>query len=815
VPANEPAIGAAAAAVLDGTPIDWPAAESGATEEGRQLLEELRLLWAVAQVHRQAPADDPEPGAADTRYWGRLRLIERIGGGTFGEVYRAWDPRLHREVALKLIPIPRGHGAGRSASIIREGRLLARVRHPGVVAIYDAEEREGCLGLCMEFVEGPTLEQRLDRHGAFTAAAAVEIGLQLCDALAAAHDAGVLHRDVKTANVVVKPDGRVVLMDFGAGRDLDDAFTTELTGTPLCLAPEVLQGHDATVRSDIYSVGVLLHHLLSGSYPVQARSLADLRQTHARRADVEPESVDRRHPEIPARLAAVIDRAIHPRPERRHHSAAALAADLRSVVAGHRAPARLLPLSAAILVAAVTGAVWLLTARGDDRAPVRLAVLPFAIDGDEPDSDLLRDGLTRDLVSRLQRFDNARVISTASAFSIAALDLPLEESAARLGVSNLVTGTAVRSGDTVGVEARLMSWPGERTLWVRQYSRPLSELLDLQRAMVLDIADALKLQSANGMQMWPTRSVEAYTLYVRGRTALDRFSRESTTLALQLFHQALALDPDYAQVYAAIAEVYLQVDPAIANLTGEESVHRATEAATRALSLDSLLPEAHVAAAGVKSARADWAGAERDYGRALELGPSNVMARQQYAHWLSLLGRFDDAIEQARIAESLDPRSPRAIMALASALRFAGRFEEAIHQANKALELDPGYLVAYLNLGHNYLGLGRLDEAIEFYRRHGQNGNLGDAYARAGRTEEARALIAHFERRYADTGLGAGHIAQIYCGLGEIDRAFEWLDRMDRFHAPWPTTFKVAQVWDPLRSDPRFAALLKKYGLAD
>jgi eukaryotic-like serine/threonine-protein kinase len=813
VAASDRAVPSVAAAILDGTPIDWRAVETGATDDERRLLEELRLLYAVANVHRWFP----EPGLNDVsestrgQYWGRLRLIERIGGGAFGEVYRAWDPRLHREVALKLIQAADHPGGRRPASILREARLLARVRHPGVVTIFDAEQIGTQVGLCMELVEGDTLEQRLDQHGAFAAAAAVEIGIQLCDALAAAHEAGVLHRDVKTANVLVKRDGRVVLMDFGAGRDLDDAFTAELTGTPLYLAPEVLQGDDATVRSDIYSVGVLLHHLLTGSYPVQARSLGELRQAHARRADAEPEGVGRRHPEIPARLAAVIDRAIHPRPERRYDSAAALAAGLRSVGARHRAPAWLLALSAAALVAAVAGVAWLLAARGTELEPVRLAVLPFTVEGDDPDADLLRDGLTRDLVSRLQRFDNARVISTASAFSIAALDLPLEETAARLGVSNLVTGSAVRTGDTVSVQARLMYSPGNRTLWVRQYTRPLPELLDLQRAIVLDVADTLGLESAAGRQAWPTSNVEAYTLYVRGRTALDRFSREGTRLALHLFEQALALDPDYAEVHAAIAEVYLQMDAAIPNLTREESVHRATEAAARALSLDSLLPEAHVASAGVKSAHADWAGAERDYLRALELGPSNVVARQQYAHWLSLLGRFDDAIEQARIAESLDPRSPRAIMALASALRFAGQFEEAILQANKALELDPGHLVAYLNLGHNYLGLGRLDEAIEAFERHGRSGNLGDAYARAGRTDEARALIAHFERRYAETGLGAGHIAQIYCGLGEIDRAFEWIERDGR----WPTTFKVAPVWDPLRSDPRFAALLKKYGLAD
>jgi serine/threonine-protein kinase len=829
VPGDDPHVADLAAAILDGTPIDWPAVEAGSDDEQRRLLEELRLLCTVAGVHRDLPPPRDAAGAAShDRYWGRLRLIERVGGGAFGEVYRAWDPRLHREVALKLIAAGEDADGDRTASIIREGRLLARVRHPGVVTIYDAEHSGAHVGLCMEFVEGPTLEQRIRQEGAFDAARTVEIGLQLCDALAAVHAAGVLHRDVKAANVVVKDDGRVVLMDFGAGTHLDESSTSDRTGTPLYVAPEVLDGHDATIRSDIYSLGVLLHRMLTGSYPVPARSLAELRRAHADRSHRTPDTARA------SGLTAILERATDPSPGRRYESASRLAADLRALRRGTPARVRSLALvTVALVLLAITAGWWLATgplnssgatgagipsgqrtlASGD---PVRIAVLPFVVTGETSGGDSPWQGMTSDLIARLQTFENVRVISSASVLSIDSQRLPLRDIASRLRVSAIVSGRVVRSGDTLAVDVTLAGVPGERTLWSRHYRYPAAGLMHLQQAIVQDLAGTLRLRRDAGPQRWPTRDPQAYALYVRGRVALDGITPHGVRLALQLFEQAVALDPDYAQAYAGLALVYMQMNPAIPNVTGEQSLQRAGEAAARALSLDESLPDGHVAAAAVKSAHADWAGAEREYKRAIQLGPSDVQARQQYAHWLSLLGRFDEALEQAHMAESLDPLSARAIMSVASVLRFARRFDEAMSQARKALALDPSHVTAFLNLGHDYQGLGQLDKAIDAFQRVGRpSGNLGHVYALAGRTREARALIAQFERQYAATGLGAGDIAQIYSGLGERDQAFLWLDRMDQYQAGWPTTFRVAAVWDPLRSDPRFATLLKKHGLAE
>ena len=262
-------------AILDGTPIDWAVAESTAEGAAHPLVRHLRVLAAVADVHRGTPrmASTPSRGPVSLperkredapEHWAHLRLLERIGRGAFGEVYRAWDTRLDREVALKLLPADRSPGNRAASSIIHEGRLLAKVRHPNVVSIYGAEQIGDQIGLWMEFVRGHTLEQILDQRKVVSAAEAVDIGLEVCRAVSAVHGAGLLHRDIKAHNVMRAEDGRIVLMDFGTGRELEDEASSDLAGTPLYLAPEVLQGQKATVRSDIYSLGVLLYHLVTG-----------------------------------------------------------------------------------------------------------------------------------------------------------------------------------------------------------------------------------------------------------------------------------------------------------------------------------------------------------------------------------------------------------------------------------------------------------------------------------------------------------------------------------------------------------------------
>ena len=321
-------------AVLDGEPVDWASAEASAEEAAKPVLRHLRLVAAVADAQRNALPGIPPAGTRSSLapgHWGHLRLIEQIGRGTFGEVFRAWDTRLDREVALKLVPASsstRDH----ESTIIHEGRLLARVRHPNVVTIYGAEQIGDRVGLWMELVRGRTLEQVL-KTGDIRPRDVVQIGIELCGAVSAVHAAGLLHRDIKAHNVMRADDGRTVLMDFGAGADPADfaegrGAAAVPAGTPLYLAPEILAGQPASIRSDIYSLGVLLYHLASGAYPIKGKSIDEVRLAHERGERIGLSSI---RPDLRADLVRVIERACDPSPSRRYDSADALARDLAAL----------------------------------------------------------------------------------------------------------------------------------------------------------------------------------------------------------------------------------------------------------------------------------------------------------------------------------------------------------------------------------------------------------------------------------------------------------------------------------------------------
>ena len=315
---NEDRLEEIASAILDGKAIDWETAESDAGGADRSLFQHLKSVAALAAVHRLPTT------------WGHLQVIERIGRGTFGEVYRAFDPRLDREVALKLLPATHTDGSP-AGSFIPEGRLLARVRHSNIVTIHGAEELAGQVGLWMELVRGRTLEQVLSQQGLFSTTEATRIGRDLCGAVSAVHSAGLLHRDIKAHNAMLSDDGRVALMDFGTGREFSDGAISDLAGTPLYVAPEVLGGQPASIQSDVYSLGVLLFHILSGRYPVEGRTVSDIRAAHRTGSPVRLRDA---RPDVPALLAKAVERAVDPIPGRRFPTAAAFGAALERVAAG-------------------------------------------------------------------------------------------------------------------------------------------------------------------------------------------------------------------------------------------------------------------------------------------------------------------------------------------------------------------------------------------------------------------------------------------------------------------------------------------------
>ena len=809
-----------ARAILDGDPIDWPVIESGVSQADRPLLDQLKVLARVADLHRHRPA--PDPGA----HWGHLRVAERLGAGAYGVVYRAWDTRLDREVALKLLPAT-GDAAGRASAIIEEGRLLARVRHPNVVTIYGAEQIDDRIGLWMELVEGKTLEQLLDDGKTFTPAETCHIGVELCRAMSAVHAAGLLHRDIKAHNVMLAADGRVVLMDFGTGRELDDQPAGPAAGTPLYLAPEILLGAPASVRSDIYSAGVLLHRLMTRQYPVTGRTLHELRSAHERGDRSTPSSGT----DVPRRLRQIVERALDRVPERRYESAQTMAGDLATLAPRARPRARwLAAIGAAASLVLVT---WVAAGRGDgpdvDATRTRsvpgaavprvagpvIAVLPFENLNAQPDSDYFADGLTDEVIRNLAAIDGLEVRSRTSSFYFKGKPRNLRDVGSQLGATFVVEGSVLRDGGRLRVNAQLVAVDGDAPLWSERFDRELKDVFAVQDEISRAIVNKLRLSVGQGQRRYDT-DVELYDLYLKARGLLERRQiGEGAQEAAKLFEEVIARDPGFAPAYAgsATAFAYMSLSPYGAKVLDEARWH-VRPAALKALQLDPLLAEAHSAMGWVHAREYDWPNAEKSFERALELNRTLTPISIDYTYsTLRPLGKQQYAERLLREALRHDPLSVDAKRELASVLLGAGRHQEVIDLIRGFRALDPQTtdLRADRDLGRALTFTGRYEEAIAVltspqYRSPGGEQWLAFPYVKSGRRAHAEQLaIAH--KRFPF------RLAVIYAALEDKSRALDALEAMFATEPQRLAMFMAQPELVMLHDDPRWIALRRKLNL--
>ena len=831
-----------AGAILDGSAIDWTAAESSADLSERALLDHLRLVSTVATLYRDclqslpAVTDARDPHhqraamtdcAVTPEHWGHLRVLERIGRGAFGDVYRAWDTKLDREVALKLLPAGGCKPDPNGTAIVDEGRLLARVRHPNVVTIYGADRIENRVGLWMELVKGRTLQQALEQGKTFSASEAVKIGIELCSAVAAVHEAGLLHRDIKPHNVMLAEDGRVVLMDFGTGRDWRRPASSELAGTPLYLAPELLCGKDPSFVSDTYSIGVLLFHLLTRTYPVRAQSLSDLRLAHERGGSNDVRVV---RPDASPRLARVIARAIDPQPERRYQTAKSLAADLSSL----RPRPRLVPLAyAAAALAGVIVLVWIAVETSARRFEIRstpggvlavgavspterpvIAVLPLKNLSPEPDSDYLADGLTDEILRNLAVIKGLQVRSRTSSFMFRDKPRNLREVGEQLGANLVVEGSVLRSGNRLRVNAQLVQVAGDVPLWADRFDRDLEDIFAIQDEISRAIVNALRLTLGTGQRRYDT-NVEAYELYLKARAMLDRRGPGPAPAALKaaaLLEQVIAKDAAFAPAYAGLASAH--ADAALSPYRGPEDktvpfdeTHAIVRpAAMKALELDPLLAEAHAAMGWVYAREFEWQNADKSFRRAIDLNPtlSHVFVNH-VSTTLRPLEKHEEAERLLRTALERDPLSHNVRRELAMTLLYAGRYEEAIDNFERVRAADPEFPIPHYVRALTFVG--RSQEAISLLE--GPPGFapwLGYAYVRAGRRADAERLaVAHHHLPF--------RAANIYAALGDKDRTFQALERMFTNEPQRLAGILVAPEMAPFRGDRRMAVLRKKLRL--
>jgi serine/threonine protein kinase/tetratricopeptide (TPR) repeat protein len=801
VASDEPLLDVAAA-LADGTTIDWESASQGVTsDDDRRLLAELRF---IAGMVRSATPDAPSGLSRDS--WGPLQIIEHIGRGTFGDVYRAWDTRLDREVALKILRRRELDDRAHASTVIQEGRLLARVRHPNVVTVYGAERIAGQVGVWMEFVHGKTLEQELRDRGPFDVDRVVRIGIELSGALSTVHRAGLIHRDVKAQNVLCDSDGRLVLTDFGAGCELQETTeggTRELAGTPASVAPEVLRGQAATPQTDVYSLGVLLYHLATGSYPVRGRSLKDIREAHANGTRT-PLAVAR--PDLPSTFVRTIDRAIDPNPQSRYDSPDALGSELTSLIPRDRPQGkwRYLAIAAMLTVAAGLGAVavwW------TPETPT-VAVLPFTNLGGEPDSEYFVDGLTSEIIRNLSAIDGLEVKSLTSSFLFKNKPRNLLEVGRQLRANFVVEGTVRRSKGKLRVDAQLIRVADDVALWSNHFDRELKDVFDIQDEISRSVINELRLKLGRGQRRYNT-SPEAYELYLKASALVDPHSGAAMQQAIKLFEQVIARDPTFAPAYAGLVDAWATVSISQYGAAADEANARMRPAADKALQIDPLLAEAHAAKGIVLARSREWADSEAAFGRALALNRNLSSIRIAFAmNTLFPQGKVKDALQQLHEAVSRDPLPNDVRRHLVMLLVNVGRYDEAIHECQRVLATDPDDKHTRQVMARAMFHKGQTAEAIAIFEKLGDGSHhfRGYAYAVTGRRAEAEALLAQPPHHPA-------RLVIISAGLRDKERTFEALERMAAEKDPRVGWYITNPELAFIRDDPRMAAFRRKLGI--
>ena len=832
---NDAVLSELARAVLDRLPVDWASAESSAVDEStRRMVRGLKLIAEIAEVHtpvssssdRQADTDaarlgtvtlDDEPLPHGPGTWSGLSLLEKVGEGAFGEVYRARDTRLDREVALKLLRRQDSRHARAASAVIDEGRMLAQVRHPNVVTVHGADRSGGRVGLWMEFIHGRTLEQVLSEHGPFGTADATLIGLDVCRALSAVHQAGLLHRDIKARNVMREDGGRIVLMDFGTGLDQTDDSDGEapgFAGTPLYMAPEILEGQAASVRSDIYSVGVLLFRLVTGSYPVQGRSVAEVRDTHARGARTFLRDA---RPDLPEHFVQVVERALSPHPEGRFASAGAMETAL-AAAAQHQTPWpwRNRVIAASLLVLVGTGSLWLTA--GKPQTPV-IAVLPFKNLSVEPDNEYFVDGLTDEVIRSLSVLDGLTVKSSYSSFTFKNKPRDVAEVARQLNANYVLDASVLRAGTQLRINTRLVRAADDVTIWSEKYDKELKDIFAIQDEISREIVNKLRLTLGRGQRRYET-NVEAYELFLKGLALVGRGDYRNLEKAVGFFQQALAKDATYAPAHAGLATAYahLLLTPGPPNLGDRLQFETAQPiiraAARKALELDPLLADAYAAMGCALSGEFDWAGAEKAFQRAIGLNPSLSQTYISYSFLtLQPLERHDESLRLLRLALENVPLSLELQRLIGVVQVDAGRYEEAIDTLQRVRAVEPDFPFVDSSIARALTLAGRPAEALPLFERSDRLSGrprrdplLALAYVKLGRRAEAEELAAEHQDG------NPGSQAVIYAALGDTERAFDALERM-AVNEPQRMVRLLTRGLAGLRGDPRMAALRKRFSL--
>ena len=774
------------------------------------------------------------------------RIVEQLGAGGMGVVFKAQDSRLERAVALKFLPEKLAQQPQALERFRREARAASALNHPGICTIYDIGEQDGRTFIAMEYIDGETLRSHIHVKP-LPVEEILELGIQIAEALEAAHAEGIIHRDIKPANIFVTKRGRAKVLDFGLAKlipkgiasgntDPDDESSDSnsivgiISGTPSYMSPEQVRGDGLDPRTDIFSFGLLLYEMATGKQAFSGGTGGVIIEAVLTRS---PDPVRSINPNIPPRLEEIIDKALHKDRAKRYQHAADVLADLqrlkREIDSGARAGDEG-PVSATMSNISGAGA---LSSTGKHRARSStaaktvdsLAVLPFENASRDPENEYLSDGITGSLINNLATVPKLRVMAQSTVFRFKGREIDPQAVGRDLNVRAVLTGRVTHSGGSLRIGVELVDVATGSQLWGAQYDRKSGDIFAIQDEISNEISGKLRLQLSQAQKKKLTRrhteDPEAYRIYLKGRHHWNRWTEEGFYKAIEYFQQAVQKDPEYALAYAGLADCYVLLGWN-SYLLPKDAFPKAKAAALTALQLDPNLGEAHAALAAVLWLYDwQWQEAQKEFKRSLELNPTYPTANHWHAEYVMTMGRQIEAIALMKKSQTLDPLSIIINVAIGWANYMARRYDDALEQFLQTVELDPNYPVTHWFLGLLYRATGPYDLAIT----EGEKGvnfsggspviraALAHSYGKAGRTKEALQILDDLaklaERKYVASHFFAG----IHIGLGEIDRALEYLEKSYEEHSHWLIYLHMDPSMDDLRNDPRFQDLVKRVGL--